>query len=91
MPEPSTEELRERHEDDELNLAVEQAKKCLDIMDDAINLLRFARPTLTVDPMLQVIAAQYRHATAGDTAVHELGPFADEIIGKTPGPDDEEA
>jgi hypothetical protein len=67
-------------------LTDEQKEQCIAIVCDALDLLSVTRPTLTTDQKLQVIAAQYRHAAAGDTA-EELGVFADEVLGVSPSGD----
>jgi hypothetical protein len=64
-------------------LTDQQKENCLAVMRDALNLLGSARPTLSVDQMIQVIAREYRHAATGETAA-ELGEAADAKYGATP-------
>lgn len=65
-----------------IELTKEQKEKCLYIMHDALNLLGAARPELTMDQKIQVIASCYRHPATGETA-EELGSYADEMFGPT--------
>jgi hypothetical protein len=60
-------------------LTNEQTSKCLAIMVDAIELLDYARPDLSVDSKIEFFARYFRHPGAGDFA-EELGGMADEIL-----------
>jgi len=61
------------------NLIDEQTAKCLAIMVDAIELLDYARPDLSIDSKIEFFARYFRHPAAGDFAV-ELGDMADSIL-----------